>query len=905
MKQPTCLLVWAWALGLMSANELHAVTSEQFESPATTWQVRDADGSVRTLVHERLFAGAHAGQGCEHLRLHAGPATYIHVTHPVTPVRIIDELVPGLWLKSNRPKLRLLARAVLPRAKHPRTGETLTILLDGDFYTQTSGWQQLQVRNINTLLDEQVRILRVAHAPATVDEREAYIDHLVINAYAGPGVTDLFVDDLELVGHAAISTALDQPSAPTWAASLDAAAGRGGAGPTARAEVRGNVLLVDGRPFFPKILEHNGEPFPWLKEAGFNAVLLRMPPSHTQLAAAAEADLWLVAPPPVSNGQLELTLEHGRVLAWWLGELHSDADAAAAASLSTLVRRQDPQTGRPIFCGVDRGLATMQGVVDGVALGRRVLGTSFELSRYGDWLRQQVLAMPQQPAWVMLPTEPSVRLTEQLGLARTNPPLLCADPEQMRLLAFESVAVGARGLCFRSRRRLDLEDDTTRLRAAALRLLNAELTLIEPWGAGGAYQEELDVSGRAGDVSPLILPVSPLMTPEESGASQPPLARMRVRVLETDRSRLLIAIRHAVGEQYVPGPRVNTNASITAHAIPLTDQAYRVTSERLEPLFASRSGRPMIEIRDSDPLSLVLLTQEQLVVNRVARDLAAWQQRAPRLQRELAQLLLRQTELTYVRLVELGQRNEHSQVLLDESRAALERAEHLNQPQSARDLIEQAVAGLRQLQRETWEQAVWSFPSPAASPLCSSFAVLPLHWQAARHLEVGQWGANRLDGGGFESLDALLRSGWQYHRPTAPATDTLVELAVQEPAAGRSCLHLVSRATNSAGADAATRESSDWPVRVTSALVPVRAGQVIRVHAWVKVPAPLADSQDGLLIFDSLGGEELAERVLQTDGWRECTLYRVAPAAGELSITMALTGSGEAWIDDMSVSVLE
>jgi hypothetical protein len=59
------------------------------------------------------------------------------------------------------------------------------------------------------------------------------------------------------------------------------------------------------------------------------------------------------------------------------------------------------------------------------------------------------------------------------------------------------------------------------------------------------------------------------------------------------------------------------------------------------------------------------------------------------------------------------------------------------------------------------------------------------------------------------------------------------------------------------------------------------------------------------LVYDSLGGPELGERFQLTDGWREFTFYRVAPADGGLSLTFALTGLGEAALDEVSVSVHE
>ena len=58
---------------------------------------------------------------------------------------------------------------------------------------------------------------------------------------------------------------------------------------------------------------------------------------------------------------------------------------------------------------------------------------------------------------------------------------------------------------------------------------------------------------------------------------------------------------------------------------------------------------------------------------------------------------------------------------------------------------------------------------------------------------------------------------------------------------------------------------------------------------------------DGLLVMDSVGGMALAERVKQTEGWREFTLYRIAPQSGPVTATFALAAAGEVWIDDVTI----
>ena len=95
------------------------------------------------------------------------------------------------------------------------------------------------------------------------------------------------------------------------------------------------------------------------------------------------------------------------------------------------------------------------------------------------------------------------------------------------------------------------------------------------------------------------------------------------------------------------------------------------------------------------------------------------------------------------------------------------------------------------------------------------------------------------------------------------------------------------------------------PVLFTSPSVQVEAGQIVCIYGWVQVPAPITGSADGLLIVDSLAGEALADRIGQTDGWRQFALYRVAPQSGPMCVTFALSGMGEARLDDVAIQVVE
>jgi hypothetical protein len=76
---------------------------------------------------------------------------------------------------------------------------------------------------------------------------------------------------------------------------------------------------------------------------------------------------------------------------------------------------------------------------------------------------------------------------------------------------------------------------------------------------------------------------------------------------------------------------------------------------------------------------------------------------------------------------------------------------------------------------------------------------------------------------------------------------------------------------------------------------------MVCVRGRVRVAAPVRGSVDGLLIVDSLGGEALAERFGETKGWQGFVMYRAAPRDCEVTLTFALTGFGEALVDDVTI----
>ena len=212
------------------------------------------------------------------------------------------------------------------------------------------------------------------------------------------------------------------------------------------------------------------------------------------------------------------------------------------------------------------------------------------------------------------------------------------------------------------------------------------------------------------------------------------------------------------------------------------------------------------------------------------------------------------------------------------------------------------MRSLRLVERAYWDAAVKGLASPVTSPAAVSFDTLPFHWRLVDRLAGCRFGPNRIAGGDFEDIDTMMRAGWRYIQHATPSVQTAVDLAPEAARSGRLGLRLAAAAVDPKNPPAVVETP---PVLFTSPPVQVEAGQIVCVYGWVQVPAPITGSTDGLLIVDSLAGEALADRIGQTDGWRQFALYRVAPQSGPMCVTFALSGLGEARLDDVAIQVVE
>ena len=884
-----------------------AVLDERFEGPGVSLRRAESDVDIREIAHGRSTAVAHGGEACEQLVFDAAAGTRLRYEQPIDPVRVIDELAVSLWVRANRPDIGLLLRVRLPRSIDRDTGAPVETTIAGTMSRRVDDWERLSVVQPAEALARQLPALRAEHG-GDIDAAEAYVTAVVLELYSSPGRYKVAVDDLEVSGAFPVSgglTAADAvrqtprspgPSTVSDAAVMPAAYTEQTATATADdppAGILRGVLEVAGMPFFPRVIDHNGEPLELLARLGFNTVRLREPADGRLLEEARLAGMWIICPPPElpdvdvrdPASLPAFSPSWNRVLMWDFGEGLTADDAERLAERARRVKTCDLRPGRPSIASADSGLRTLSRHVDMLVSRRRVLGTSLELEGYLEWLRQQPrLARPGTPFMVTIDSEADPLAAAQvMALSGRPAESLPVDPGSLHLASYAAVAAGARGLIVSSRHRIDGEDAASRARAAAVGRLNIDLSILEPWAAAGRFASTATTSDP--DVEAVVL--------------------------EAVRARMVLAWRSAQGSQVVARsyeqglPNDAAELTMVVPGVPEPHQAWLVTSRGLRPLKQRRvTGGVSVVIEGFRSDAFVLFSGDPAITGSVQRQLADVAQADLAGRRSLASAAVMQASLLASQLPPAAVGKIPVSEMLAEASRDAQSGEMLlgSDPATARDRFDRAAAIGQQFTRLVWERGVVATGSIVAAPLCTSGSTLAEHWRFVETLAMTNPGENVLVGGGMNRIDDLAGNGWRHFVLPQESIRTSVEISHDTPADGTGCLRMVAAAADPAAPPIVVETPPVW---VTTPPLEAAPGRLIEIEAQVRVAEPLAGSVDGLLVFDNWGGPALAERVVGTGGsWKRLVLYRIPPAGSSpqpLVVTFATTGLGEVFVDEVRI----
>jgi hypothetical protein len=454
------------------------------------------------------------------------------------------------------------------------------------------------------------------------------------------------------------------------------------------------------------------------------------------------------------------------------------------------------------------------------------------------------------------------------------------------LLTYIALAAGCRGLGFWSDRFL-ADSHQGRDRLLTLALLNQELKLLEP----------------------LLVLAEPPRGEDWITTSVP---EVKAAVLRTERGILVLPIWLGKGSQYVPGQAAAVKLSMVVPQVPLGMQAWEVCPAEVRSLRVERVvGGTRVTIPEFGLTGAVVFTSDNSQGGLLVRLQELTRQRsalAAQWAQDLAEEEITKVARVQTELEKAGHTVPDAPKLLENARARLQTSRQYRSNGDSRQAFaeaERALRPLRILMRAQWEQATRELDVPVASPYAVSFFTLPRHWRFMEQLRQGVVRGNVLPDGDFENApDPGGAEAWQLQEATLEGDK--VDLAVRRvsdgPKDGRQCVMLRIQPKTGQQPPAALERTY---LALNSPAVRLQPGRPVRISGWVRIPSALTASVDGALLYDSAGGEPLAVRLTEATPWKKFTLYRQVPASGTLTVTLALTGLGTVFFDDIRIEPLE
>jgi len=875
-RRPAFILysvVVGWSL-FASGVAGETVLFEDFEGPQTCWQLGPANTAFQVLSHQRVRSPVHNGSWSESIRISGHGGSYVYATSDIGRAQVIDELALSVWLRSNHPGLQLAARVVLPRTQDLKTGKPMTLRIYGEQYQNVGRWQHISLDNVSQHVMRQARIMRSGDG-RKVDHREAYIDRIMINVYGGPGITDVWVDDLEIRGF--VGDRID-PAAIAK-------------GPTDRenktisseeclVELRDSQLTVAGKPFFPLIVQYQGEPFAYLKSKGFNTIWLPRPPTADQILQAKKNNLWLLSPPrqSESNNATEATtgmaLETDRVLAWYGGADSSEQDAGDISGKPVdRFHKWKPTVGY-----ADQNGRT--GPFDITLLKKCPIGTSLEMEEYAAWLETHIgNRNTRTVCWNTIKTQRQrspgeITPATKLKSDATFPLRKDLAYTELRCLVMESLIAGVRGLVFLSDSPLNGTAPEAKRRAVSLELINLELNLIHA-----------------------LLAANQIKTPVRCHPSS-----VVATAIQIDRVHLILPTIRADGSQYVGIPAPEQPVTFIIPGIPATVRAFTLSPLGLTTVAQQRiAGGIRIALPRLDHMTLLFLSTDQTTIRQIARQLAVVQKQAAVLFSKIVQAELESLTKTNRRLQPLVQTSAvaHHVSQAEDLRRQASNTHRANDHRLAYQLDCRAFGHIGKAQRRLWKDAVDLFGPPTRLSSLTSFETLPAAYSWPKIAAHARLSKNLLPSGKMEFPSELLSAGWQTLLPDSQKSTTHATISETRPHGGRACMHIHARGTLQKSAS-----SGNHLRTVQSPEIPIVVGHFYEIRLWVRAEGLAGEGENQLLIYDSIGGSDLATRRKNTSGWEPVTVYRQAEKSESLKIFISLQGSGDVWVDDITVRQL-
>lgn len=892
MKHVVFLLILLFASQVATAQLF-----DSLDSYPPRWRLDTSDCRARVTEHKNVVSGGIDGGGFESLRFQAGLGSRAIFIYPIEPTYPLNDLVARLSVQSARSGAKIGLRIRFPNLRAADGQRSQSIVVYGTSYSQSGRFQTIGVGQIESQIGIRRAQLRAQYG-AEVDLGGAFVDAVVINGYCGPGDTTLHLDNLKLEGMVPLKRAAKQrldihPVSPANEPAMAKATLASSSTP------RRGKLAAFSQQKIVKVLEHQGEPLQWLRSLGFDGILLSQPPTAEILSEAIQTQMAVYAPPPASpEPALEKLLDP--VVAWYLGggvALDRSRVTQAAATLATLDAMSE-RWQRPVIVSPVESWSRYASLADGLVLPtapRRfaISGTdsSNEQHRIVNRLTGQTnLAISIDSS----SAEPLASMNQSLRETVGAPDVGNFRWQSMYVQVMEALQHSPRAVFFRSKRSLVSGTPFSQQRSMALSYINRMIEALSPWISTAERSRAYRVEGAPYHCATLA---------------------------EHPYQILLLTSQQRVGDQVTPASSQSLRVHFPSERV--KGVAWRLTDFAPQRLaFEQTSGAAVLKLDSPDVVELIVISSDPAIAARLNRSFAPQAGRAAADRWQLAREHVQQVVQDWKFAVNAGACRELMPLeIVSNAEVLIQRAEtHYRSQQWEPTLRLSRLADGNALQisqlltkgliaehlstfdvdsrtgqpvRETESQpSLFSCP-----PLDEGRPGLYVTWSPM--LSRKGWSQNLIASGGLDRADVLSEGQWTFAKRQLDRAEAKVQWINRGYHSGSGALRL--------DAHSSTGQSMGGGYEGTISIlasppVELSADQSFRIDVKVRTIG-FGDPYQGLLVYDSISGQEMGVLVNDQPGWATVRLYRHNETKRNLRVMFEVIGDGEAYIDDVQVRV--
>ena len=845
------------------SSSARAQLVERFDEARPKFRLGENDARAQLLPSKRTEPGL------EVIEASFGSGSKVYLVYPIDPCIIIDDLTASIRILSAPSGIRIGFRVVFPRSAHSAIDNPVTEVILGTPSEGAGRWSTSRIASVPQRFQDRVLYLKTKLGPS-VDLQDAYIDAVVLSIYSDPGTIKLKLDDLQVEGMVSPSIAIN-----------DSATIEGYQNP---ATLSVQEQLRNLQASVPRWIFHQGESLDYIRSLGFNAIITNNPSDPLVIEQAALTQMGVIARPPDLVPTDDLAINYRHVHGWLLGTALDQSHLSQTRNLVSKLARFPQSLARPSVGEAMEMNGSYSRLSDWLAvpmpIPTRVRSASESATIMQSDLRP--LAGRSIPLTSIVTQMPDQWMVQKAlaasALGKENRGPVDYDLLQVRLQFYRSMMQGTRGFIFRSGSPLDSGDPTSIARSEGYKGINREIELFMPWIQAGQSSWRNLVTD----------------SPNHTAS-----------VIEAPKSQLAIIVASGSMDQICSTAPATDRIKITIPSAGQFRQVFRITHGELETIRAEETPNGLLVTLDRPGIIEQIVTvvdgvpaaylKDQLL--RLGPDLVS-----SRIDVTQQVLQLAEMSLDSQRVLDNDSRVEELRSAQSLHRYSIQSLRNARIPQALR-ASDQATLIAQRIVRGSWEEAAAQFGAIQSSPLVASPLSLPLHWEFNRLLAGRGFETLAIRGVPFRDSAQLYQDGWEIDRRT-DSVQSDCAIGVNGPD-GNPTLVLMTRAI---GNQPIPSGYGGAVMRVSSPSIATLANALVHIEGFVRVQSPAGETQSGLLVCDSVGGESLGQLISSADAseysWRRFNLFRFVTSERAIRLHFETRGEMRAEIANLNVKMI-